>query len=104
MKLLWRSLAVLASAVLLFACASPQPSQPVTITLLPGSPPVGTTVPTTTFGVPTDTSPPAGTPGEATAEIELIITGGPADGSYRAVIHGTSCTEPSTGQLVATYA
>jgi hypothetical protein len=91
--------ALLAGALLLSACAGLQPtSQPVTITLLPGSPPPIASAP------PITTIQPTTTPGAATAEIELTITGGPADGSYRAVVHGTSCIQPSADQFVANYA
>ncbi|MEP7157997.1 MAG: hypothetical protein ABI797_01095 [Chloroflexota bacterium] len=87
---IWRHLAALVGALALVACGAAQPSQPVTITLLPGSP-IGTPQPTATLGA-------------ATAEIELTLGGGPANGSYRAVIHGTSCIQPSSEQLIANYA
>jgi hypothetical protein len=87
-----RCLAFVACALALTACASTQPSQPVTITLLPGTPaPIATPGPTTTLGA-------------ATAEIELTITGGPAEGSYRAVVNGPSCSQPSPDAFVADYA
>lgn len=102
---IWRSFAGLVSALALVACAAAQPSQPVTITLLPGSP-----LPSAS-GAPVVTLPPTAAPGAATAtlgaataEIELTLSGGPAIGSYRAVIHGTSCIQPSSEQLVANYA
>jgi hypothetical protein len=91
MTRLWRSLVAVAGALALAGCAAAQPSQPVTITLLPGSPQPPAHQPTATLG-------------QATAEIELTITGGPAEGSYRAVVHGTSCIHSSSDQFVANYA
>ena len=95
---LWRNLAAVAGAVALVACGAAQQSQPVTITLLPGSPPPIASAP------PITTIQPTAPLGEATAEIELTITGGLADGSYRAVVNGTSCIQPSADQVVANYA
>lgn len=73
----------------------------MTITFLPGSPPISAS------GIPSEapigTPQPTATLGQATAEIELTIDSGPAEGSYRAVVHGTSCIQPSSDQFVANY-
>jgi hypothetical protein len=98
MTRLWRSLAAVAGAVALAACGAAQPSQPVTITLLTGSPPPIASAP------PITTIQPTAPLGEATGEIELHIFGGPAEGSYRAVVHGESCSRPSPDEFVASYA
>lgn len=104
MTSIWRPIATtLALTLVIGACAAVRPTQsePVTITLLPGTP--GPTAPSTS-GAPITTSEPIPTLGEATAEIELTILGGPAEGSYRAVVHGTSCIQPSSDEFVANYA
>jgi hypothetical protein len=88
-----RSAAFAALALLFAACgtAQPTPSQPVTITLLPGSPQPGSpgSSPTLT---------PGATPaGPATAEIELTISTGPAEGNYRGTPTGEACTQSANG-------
>src|SRR5688500_341633 len=85
-----RSAAIAVLALLFAACATarPTPSQPVTITLLPGSPQPGSS--------PTAT--PGATPGSpATAEIELTISSGPAEGNYRGTPTGEACTQSANG-------
>jgi hypothetical protein len=103
-----RPIAALAAlATLALACGGGPPMlSPVTITLLPGSPPPAGT-PTPLEISPSDpivTLPPTESLGPATAEIELDITGGPAAGSYRAVINGTSCIRQSEDEFGANYA
>ena len=52
---------------------------------------------------PAETPSPISTGQPPQAEIEIQVTGGPAEGSYRAVVHGRSCSRPTESEFLVSY-